>query len=160
MIDLEGPWQFRVGDHPEWATEIKKPASAPEFTHVEPAGDLSAHRDLPGPLSPEEALAAFKVSDDLEIEEVLAEPAIRQPLHLSWDERGRLWLVQYIQHPAPAGLTLLSKDQFWRAVYDEVPPPPPNHFRGDDKITIHEDTDGDGRFDSHKTFLEGLNIVT
>ncbi|HQU43160.1 MAG TPA: c-type cytochrome, partial [Pirellulales bacterium] len=37
---------------------------------------------------------------------------------------------------------------------------PPNHFRGLDKISIHEDTDGDGKFDKHKTFLDGLNIVT
>ena len=50
--------------------------------------------------------------------------------------------------------------QFWRAVYDKVPPPPPHHFRGKDKITIHEDTDGDGNFDKHKTFVDGLNIAT
>lgn len=113
-----------------------------------------------GPLSPADALSGFKVPDDLEIEQVLAEPIVRQPLQLSWDERGRLWVVQYIQYPAPAGLTLLSKDQFWRAVYDKVPPPPPHHFKGEDKITIHEDTDGDGKFDKHTTFLEGLSIVT
>jgi putative heme-binding domain-containing protein len=113
-----------------------------------------------GPLSPTDSLKGFKVFDDLQIEQVLAEPIVRQPLHLSWDARGRLWVVNYIQYPAPAGLTLISKDQFWRAVYDKVPPPPPKHFKGEDKITIHEDVDGDGRFDRHKTFLEGLNIVT
>ena len=31
---------------------------------------------------------------------------------------------------------------------------------GKDKITIHEDTDGDGAFDKHKTFVDGLNMVT
>ncbi len=113
-----------------------------------------------GPLSPEESLKRFKVFPDLEIEQVLAEPEVRQPLQLSWDERGRLWVVEYIQYPAPAGLTLLSKDQFYRAVYDKVPQPPPNHFKGLDKITVHEDTDGDGKFDKHKTFIEGLSIVT
>ena len=30
------------------------------------------------------------------------------------------------------------------------------HIRGRDKITIHEDTDGDGVFDRHKTFVDGL----
>ena len=39
-------------------------------------------------------------------------------------------------------------------------PPPPNHFRGKDVITIHEDTQGNGVFDKHTVFLEGLNIVT
>ncbi len=55
---------------------------------------------------------------------------------------------------------MVSHDGVWRAVYDKVPPPPPHHFRGKDKITIHEDTDGDGQFDRHKTFVEGLNIAT
>jgi putative heme-binding domain-containing protein len=121
---------------------------------------LSLAGEQTGPLSPEESAKSFTTFDDLQIEQVLAEPIVRQPLHLSWDERGRLWVVQYLQYPAPAGLTIMSKDQFWRAVYDKVPPPPPNHFKGADKITIHEDTDGDGKFDKHTTFIEGLNIVT
>jgi putative heme-binding domain-containing protein len=71
-----------------------------------------------------------------------------------------MWVVQYLQYPNPAGLKMVSRDNFWRAVYDKVPPPPPNHFRGADKITIHEDTDGDGKYDKHKTFVDGLNITT
>jgi putative membrane-bound dehydrogenase-like protein len=113
-----------------------------------------------GPRPPRAALASFKVPDDLEIELVLAEPVVRQPVSISFDERGRLWVVQYLQYPYPAGLKMVSHDGVWRAVYDKVPPPPPRHFRGNDKITIHEDTDGDGVFDRHKTFLDGLNIAT
>ncbi len=123
-------------------------------------GEARAAGDQPGPLTPEESLKRFQVVDGLEIEQVLAEPDVRQPVHLSWDERGRLWVVNYIQYPAPAGITLLSKDQFWRAVYDKVPPPPPHHYRGEDKVTIHEDTNGDGLPDRHKVFVDGLNIVT
>lgn len=113
-----------------------------------------------GPRSPRAALASFKVPDDLAIELVLAEPVVRQPVSISFDERGRLWVVQYLQYPYPAGLKMVSHDGVWRAVYDKVPPAPPHHFRGKDKITIHEDTDGDGVFDRHKTFLDGLNIAT
>jgi putative heme-binding domain-containing protein len=114
------------------------------------------------PLSPAEAAKTFTVMDGLKWEQVLAEPTVRQPVHLSFDERGRLWVVQYLQYPAPAGLKLLSRDNYWRAVYDKVPLPPTvaGHVPGADKITIHEDTDGDGVFDKHKTFVEGLNIVT
>ena len=36
----------------------------------------------------------------------------------------------------------------------------PNHVRGADKITVLEDTDGDGVFDSHKDVITGLNITT
>ncbi|HEX7449642.1 MAG TPA: PVC-type heme-binding CxxCH protein [Pirellulales bacterium] len=110
--------------------------------------------------SPAEALAALTTPEDLVVEQVLAEPNIRQPLFIDFDERGRMWVVEYLQYPFPAGLKILSEDKFLRATYDKVPPPPPNHFRGLDQITIHEDTDGDGTFDRHKTFLDGLNIVT
>jgi putative membrane-bound dehydrogenase-like protein len=112
------------------------------------------------PLSPSEALRAFQVPQDLEVEQVLAEPAISQPLFVDWDERGRMWVVEYRQYPYPAGLKMVSRDEYWRAVYDKVPLPPPHGARGLDRITIHEDTDGDGRYDKHTTFVDGLNIVT
>jgi putative heme-binding domain-containing protein len=114
----------------------------------------------PAPLSPADAAKTFTVMEGLRFEQVLSEPVVRQPVHLSFDERGRLWVVQYLQYPHPAGLKMLSRDGVWRAVYDKVSPPPPNHFAGADKITIHEDTDGDGTFDKHTIFIEGLNIVT
>src|SRR5262245_4271045 len=112
------------------------------------------------PLSPSEAATRFVIHEDLALDQVLAEPIVRQPVFLNFDERGRLWVVQYLQYPHPAGLKMLSHDKFWRAVYDKVPLPPPKGERGLDKITIHEDTDGDGTFDKHKTFVEGLNIAT
>jgi putative heme-binding domain-containing protein len=114
----------------------------------------------PDKLSPAEAAKTFKTPADLAFDQVLAEPTVRQPVSMNFDERGRLWVCQYIQYPHPAGLKILSRDIFWRVVYDKVPPPPPHHFLGKDRITIHEDTDGDGIFDKHTTFLEGLNIVT
>ena len=91
---------------------------------------------------------------------MLAEPTITQPVFISFDERGRLWVVEYRQYPAPAGLTMLSKDTFWRAAYDKVPAPPPHGVRGLDRISIHEDVDGNGTFESHKVFVDGLNIAT
>jgi putative heme-binding domain-containing protein len=111
-------------------------------------------------LSPAVAANSFKVADDLRFDQVLAEPNVRQPISMSFDERGRLWVVQYIQYPHPAGLKILSRDQFWRVVYDKVPPPPPHHDRGLDRITIHEDTTGTGVYDKHTVFIDGLNIVT
>jgi putative heme-binding domain-containing protein len=110
--------------------------------------------------SPAVSAKSFQVPDELRFDQVLAEPVVRQPISMKFDERGRLWVVQYIQYPHPAGLKVLSRDQFWRVVYDKVPPPPPHNDRGLDRITIHEDTTGTGRFDKHTVFLDGLNIVT
>ena len=112
------------------------------------------------PLTPEESLAKFVVPKDLKLDLMLSEPVIAQPLAISFDERGRLWLLEYRQYPEPAGLKMISKDNVWRAVYDKIPLPPPHHDRGRDRISIHEDTDGDGTLDSHKVFIDGLNIAT
>lgn len=113
-----------------------------------------------GGLAPDVAFARMEVAEDLQLTQLLAEPIVRQPVFLNFDERGRMWVVQYIQYPHPAGLKIVSHDQYWRNVYDAVPVAPPNHVRGKDKITIHEDSNGDGEYDSHKTFVDGLNMVT
>ena len=112
------------------------------------------------PLTPKESLASLKTPEDLAVDLVLAEPTIAQPLFIDFDERGRLWVMEYRQYPSPAGLKMLSHDSVWRSVYDKVPAPPPHHFKGNDRISIHEDIDGDGVFDSHKIFVDGLNIAT
>ncbi len=109
--------------------------------------------------SPAEALAACKVGDGLALDIVASEPMVRQPLNMHFDERGRLWVVQYLQYPFPAGLKILRYDEYLRAVFDKVPPPPPNHVKGADRITILESTKGDGVFDKAHDFLSDLNIA-
>ena len=78
---------------------------------------------------------------------------------MSFDHKGRLWVVQYSQYPDPAGLKRLSRDKVWRVSYDRMPPPPPHKpdsiYRGADKISIHEDTNGDGRI----YFIRRLHAV-
>jgi putative membrane-bound dehydrogenase-like protein len=109
---------------------------------------------------PEATLRAFKPLEGLTMELVASEPIIRQPIDLHFDDRGRLWVVQYQQYPFPAGVTIDRYDQYLRARYTGVPAAPPNHVRGADKITVLEDTDGDGVFESHKDVITGLNITT
>lgn len=120
------------------------------------------HAPLAGgePLPPEQSWKKLQPADGLVVDLLAAEPIVRQPVHLSFDPRGRLWVVNYEQYPFPAGLKIVEYDRYIRAKFDKVPPPPPKHFPGRDRITIHEDTDGDGRFDQVKTFVEGLNIAT
>jgi len=141
--------------HKPFTPEIEKFVEA--FT---PAGEGIDGAGSAEPPSPEESLRHFTVADGLKIEVVASEPVIRQPLNLHFDERGRLWVVQYIQYPFPAGLKVVKYDRYLRAVFDKVPQPPPHHVRGADKITILEDKDGDGLFESHKDFVTGLNVAS
>ena len=110
--------------------------------------------------SPEEAVRRMKVPDGFRVRLVACEPMIRQPLSLSFDDRGRLWVLQYLQYPTPNGLKPVAVDQYLRTTYDRVPEPPPKGPKGADKITIHEDTDGDGRYDKATVFLDHLPFPT
>jgi len=166
-IRMNGQWQYRPGDDKDWA---KSPADEPDASvavvfsavdQVENVETYVAQRDGDRlPLTIAHAAEAFEVPDDLQIDIVLSEPEIAQPLFMTWDERGRLWVMEFRQYPDPAGLKMLSRDVYLRSVYDKVPEPPPHGARGRDRISIHEDTNGDGRLDSHKTFVDGLNIAT
>jgi putative membrane-bound dehydrogenase-like protein len=66
-----------------------------------------------------------------------AEPDVVRPIGFTLDDRGRLWVAEAHTYPvrAPEG-------------------------QGRDRILILEDTDGDGRLDSRKVFMENLNLVS
>src|SRR6185369_18024713 len=85
-------------------------------------------------LAPQDALRHMKVADGFEVALVAHEPEIRQPLSVTFDERGRMWVIQYLQYPAPAGLKPVSVDQYLRTKYDRVPEPPPRGPKGADRI--------------------------
>lgn len=110
--------------------------------------------------SPEESLAQMQPHDGFDISLVAAEPLVRQPVAIEFDDRGRLWVIQYLQYPNPEGLKRVQVDRFSRTKYDRVPEPPPRGPRGADRITILEDTNGDGRMDRGKDFVDGLNLTT
>ncbi|MFN9464210.1 MAG: hypothetical protein ACK6B2_13505, partial [Planctomycetota bacterium] len=77
-------------------------AQPPEDTATEPA------------VEPIAAEKTFNVADGLQWRLLLSEPLITQPLMISFDAQGRLWLVEYRQYPNPEGLKVLSKDRHWR----------------------------------------------
>ena len=109
---------------------------------------------------PAEAVKKFRVREGFELDLMASEPDVGQPLFMSWDSRGRLWVNQYLQYQFPAGLKIVEYDNHLRAQFDKVPKPPPHGVKGADKITVFEDTDGDGFFDTSKDVITGLNIST
>jgi putative membrane-bound dehydrogenase-like protein len=88
-------------------------------------------------LSPQEAVARFSLYEGFQITQSAAEPDVRQPVAMTIDERGRVWIAEAFEYPK-------------RAAGDS----------GNDRILIFEDRDGDGVFDDRKVFAEGLNLVS
>jgi putative membrane-bound dehydrogenase-like protein len=88
-------------------------------------------------LSPEKAAEVMTVPEGFKVTLFAGEPDVHQPIAMAIDDRGRLWIAEAYVYPrrAPAG-------------------------QGRDRILIFEDTDGDGRHDSRKVFIEGLNLVS
>src|SRR2546422_927243 len=110
--------------------------------------------------SPEEAVSHMTVSNGLQVKLFASEPMIAQPECIEFDDRGRLWVIQYLQYPNPAGLQRAKVDRWSRTVYDRVPEPPPRGPKGADRITILEDTDNHGHANKAHDFVSGLNLAT
>jgi putative membrane-bound dehydrogenase-like protein len=110
--------------------------------------------------SPQDALRRTKVPEGFRVRLVACEPAVRQPVTMSFDDRGRLWVIQYLQYPNPKGLKPVQVDEYLRTVYDKIPDPPPKGPRGADRITILEDPDEHGCYRKAKDFVRGLNLAS
>src|SRR2546423_9832200 len=55
---------------------------------------------MPGPaLTPQEALQKMTVPDGFRVELVAAEPDIVNPVAMTFDERGRIWITESIEYP-------------------------------------------------------------
>ena len=128
--------------------------------YMEAFKGLGALTDSTQPTQPQKTLSHFLYPDDLSLDLVLSEPEIVQPVELSFDHRGRLWVVQYHQYPYPQGLKVTSVDNFLRVHFDKIPAAPPGGLKGADKISIFEDTNGDGTYDKSTDAIKGLNIAT
>jgi putative membrane-bound dehydrogenase-like protein len=89
------------------------------------------------PLTPEQALAAFKVEPGMRVELVAAEPLVADPLAIAFDERGRMFVAEGRSYPVEPG--------------GSQPP--------ECSIALLEDTDGDGRYDKRTVFADGLQFV-
>jgi hypothetical protein len=125
-----------------------------------PGAGPPVRQDVPPRLAPEEAKASFKVAEGLEVQLLAHEPTVRQPVSITFDDRGRLWVLQYLQYPIPKGLKAVEVDQYLRTRYDRVPAPPPRGPRGADKIIVLEDPDGEGRYRKSKDVITGLNLAS
>jgi putative membrane-bound dehydrogenase-like protein len=90
-------------------------------------------------LSPAEALAKVQVPEGFSVSLFAAEPDVQQPIAITTDERGRLWVAENYTYSESA----VNFNETLR-----------------DRIVILEDTDGDGRFDERTVFWDGAKKLT
>ena len=86
------------------------------------------------PLPPDEALKSFRAEPGLQIELVASEPLVSDPVEITWDERGRMFVVENNGYNREG-------------------------VRPRSRIKRLDDTDGDGRPDRATLFADDLDYA-
>jgi putative membrane-bound dehydrogenase-like protein len=140
-------WAANKGDvydsRPRVAKGLKpfeyEPAEIPLYTPGARWGTLGEpiHR-MQKPLSPEESQKHLALPVGFQAKLFVAEPRIFKPITMTWDHLGRLYVAETVDYP------------------NEMQP----KGKGRDRISIVEDTDGDGQADKVALFADNLSIPT
>lgn len=89
-----------------------------------------------GFLSIAEAQKSIEISDGYSLELVLSDPEVQEPVMAAWDGNGRLYVLE-----------MRSYMQDAEATGEKEPK---------SRISRHVDTNGDGKYDQHTVFADGL----
>jgi len=94
-------------------------------------------RDMIKGFAPEEAAARMTLPDGFYSDLIAGEPRLHQPIAMTFDARGRIWVAEAYSYPV-------------RRPDDEAK----------DHILVFEDTNNDGSYDKRTVFLDNLNLVS
>ncbi|MGH7947583.1 MAG: PVC-type heme-binding CxxCH protein, partial [Opitutaceae bacterium] len=99
--------------------------------------DNPAKRTAVSNAAAQKLVASMKLVPGFQAELIAAEPDLHQPVAFAFDVRGRIWIAEAFGYPnrQPEG-------------------------KGQDRILILADEDGDGTFETKTTFAENLNLVS
>ena len=89
------------------------------------------------PKSPEESLACLEIEPGMKLEIAAAEPIVRDPVAISFDHHGDMYVVEYGDYPVG----------------------PEEGGKPLSKIVLLKDTNGDGHMDKRHVFADGLNFA-
>ena len=98
-------------------------------TEVDPAKDLPRYPAV----APADAIATWKVKPGFRLELVAHEPQVRDPVAVTFDENGRMFVCEMIDYSE-------ERDR--------------NPHLG--RISVLEDRDGDGRYETSRVFADNL----
>jgi len=100
-----------------------------------PAADFKSELPRVQPVEPAAALATFQVQPGFKIEQVAAEPLVTDPVAMSFDAAGRLFVCEMVDYSEDSEANL-------------------------GRIRLLTDADGDGRFDKSSVYAETLSWPT
>ena len=124
--------------------------------------ELSSKADLAtlrypqgGPRTAADTVKSFDLHPGFKATAIASEPLINKPIAMQWDAKGRLWIAETPEYPN-------GRRPLTEAAWKETGVLKPDNYDrpATDRISILEDTDGDGVMDKKTIFYEGLELVT
>ena len=94
--------------------------------------------DSPSSREPEDFIATARIADDLKLELVAREPQIVDPVAVTFDADGRMYVVEMRNYPTQ----------------------PEDESRPSGRVKLLEDLDGDGYYETATVFADGLQFPT
>jgi putative membrane-bound dehydrogenase-like protein len=95
--------------------------------------------ELGQPMDPSQAASGMKLPPGYSADVFASEPAVQNPIAVTWDRRGRMWVAENYTYAERAR-------RFDLALRDRV-------------VILH-DADGDGRAESRKVFIDDVQMLT
>lgn len=93
----------------------------------------------PSPIPAEEALKKLKLPEGFKATLFASEPEVQNPIAAAWDRRGRMWVAENYTYAEKAKRFDLAMN---------------------DRLTILEDKDHDGKAETRKVFADNLQMLT
>lgn len=100
--------------------------------------DYSSELPRIPPKTPDEAIKALQPRPGFSVELVAAEPLLRSPVAVDFDEEGRMFVAEYPEYNQYAN----------------------KEYKGHGCVRMLTDTDGDGRYDKSTVYADGLDSPT
>lgn len=114
---------------------INKPASADDFPPIQ-----NSEKSTSLPLTPSETVAQARLPEGFQLSVVASEPQVQNPIAMTTDERGRIWIAENYSWSGNGAGGFDAKQR--------------------DRIVILEDSDGDGSFETRKVFADDVHKLT
>jgi putative membrane-bound dehydrogenase-like protein len=177
MFGLEGRLdEVALYDRALTAEEVAAHFASAEALLVPQINEVVARPDTP-PLSPEESMKVAHVRDGFELQLVVAEPLVIDPVAIDWGADGKLWVAEMADYPSgmdnngkPGGRIRFLEDKDNDGQYEtstvllqDIPFPTGVMAWGKGvlitaapELIYAEDTNGDGKADVRRTLFSGF----
>ena len=155
LLVLGGAVRGSAGQVEKKTKEVYEVRQGGYVEKIDPNVDYKGQLPRIAPLEPEESMKTFRLVPGLRIEQVATEPLVADVVDMTFDENGRMYVAQLITYAK-------YFDESGRMYIGELTTQAELQRKGGvvvntSRVSLLEDSDGDGKFDTSTIFADGLS---